>query len=82
MKIHHHCYLLGDCDDFNLKYPNCKAFEAFKIGDGNCDEIFFNFNIEECGFDGGKCFSAFRQIKLITAKITQFAESSLLIPFP
>lgn len=42
----------GDCLDFNVAWPNCKVPDAFKVGDGECDEL---YNKEECGYDGGDC---------------------------
>ena len=42
----------GDCDEFNLRYPNCRIYYPYLIGDGLCD---FEYNMEECGYDGGDC---------------------------
>jgi len=42
----------GDCVDFNLAWPDCYVPDAFKVGDGKCDEL---YNKEKCGYDGGDC---------------------------
>ncbi len=42
----------GDCLEFNMQYPNCKALDPFKVGDGTCDQA---YNIPECNFDGNDC---------------------------
>lgn len=42
----------GDCVDFNLAWPDCYVPDAFKVGDGECDEL---YNKEQCGYDGGDC---------------------------
>ena len=38
--------------DFNTAWPKCDVPNAFKVGDGECDEL---YNKEECGYDGGDC---------------------------
>ena len=35
-----------------MAYPNCRALNAFEVGDGLCQD---EHNIEECGYDGGDC---------------------------
>lgn len=42
----------GDCIDFNLEYPNCKATEPELVGNDFCN---FELNNEECNFDGSDC---------------------------
>ncbi len=47
----------GDCEHFNKEYPDCVAnfndvVPSF-VGDGVCHGG--NYNIKECGFDGGDC---------------------------
>jgi hypothetical protein len=42
----------GDCIDFNIAFPNCKALNAYEVGDGTCHE---ELNVKECGYDGGDC---------------------------
>lgn len=42
----------GDCIDFNLEYPNCKATKPELVGDNTCN---FELNNEECNFDGSDC---------------------------
>lgn len=42
----------GDCIDFNLEYPNCKATEPELVGNDICD---FDLNVESCNFDGSDC---------------------------
>jgi hypothetical protein len=42
----------GDCLDFNMAFPNCKALNAYEVGDGVCQR---EYNTEECGYDGGDC---------------------------
>ena len=44
----------GDCDVFNVDYPNCTNVEfPFFIGDGFCDGG--DYNLAACKFDGGDC---------------------------
>ena len=39
-----------------LYYPNCTVEIPQYIGDGYCDNVEpFNYNTEECGYDGGDC---------------------------
>lgn len=45
----------GDCDEFNKKYPNCKADYPEYLNNGRCDEGLYN--TEECGWDGGDCLT-------------------------
>ena len=42
----------GDCLDFNIAFPNCKAVKAYQVGDGECQD---EHNDESFGFDGGDC---------------------------
>eukprot|EP00554_Chaetoceros_debilis_P016575 CAMPEP_0194126618 /NCGR_PEP_ID=MMETSP0150-20130528/60086_1 /TAXON_ID=122233 /ORGANISM="Chaetoceros debilis, Strain MM31A-1" /LENGTH=434 /DNA_ID=CAMNT_0038820491 /DNA_START=309 /DNA_END=1613 /DNA_ORIENTATION=- len=42
----------GDCIEFNLEYPNCKATEPELVGNDQCN---FDINTEECNFDGSDC---------------------------
>jgi hypothetical protein len=42
----------GDCYDFNIEFPDCKALNAYEVGDGTCQD---EHNIAECGYDGGDC---------------------------
>jgi len=42
----------GDCIDFNLEYPNCKATEPELVGNDECN---FELNNEDCNFDGSDC---------------------------
>ena len=44
----------GDCLEFNIAFPNCKAINAYQVGDGECQP---QLNVESCGFDGGDCCS-------------------------
>ncbi len=48
----------GDCAEFNEKYPKCTTaskgvVEPSLVGDGVCHGA--DYNIAECGFDGGDC---------------------------
>ena len=47
----------GDCEDFNVKYPNCIVNNPQLMGNGKCDNQ-ENYNTAECGFDGGDCGSS------------------------
>eukprot|EP00979_Chaetoceros_neogracilis_P002784 scaffold454_cov146-Chaetoceros_neogracile.AAC.2 len=42
------------CDDLRSRYPNCTLANknAYRLGNFDCDS---EFNMEECGFDGGDC---------------------------
>lgn len=45
----------GDCDQFNVRYPNCigTVEHPYLIDDGICD--WGNYNTEACDWDGGDC---------------------------
>ena len=43
----------GDCDEFKVLYPGCKAVETKWIGDRIRDGG--EYNSEVCGWDGGDC---------------------------
>lgn len=45
----------GDCEIFNLMYPNCDVQNPYNVGNGHCDE---GYNVTECDYDGGDCLSA------------------------
>jgi len=47
-------YDSGDCEQFNLNYPDCKNVTfPNKVGDGICDGK--EYNAKACEFDGGDC---------------------------
>ena len=46
----------GDCEIFNLMYPNCDVQDPYNVGNGHCD-AFEGYNVSECDYDGGDCLS-------------------------
>lgn len=45
----------GDCDEFNIKYPDCPVVQSpFKIGDGCCNND-PRYNNPLCLYDGRDC---------------------------
>jgi len=42
----------GDCNWFNVLYPECRVDNPYGTDDGRCDRA---YNTEECGWDGGNC---------------------------
>ena len=44
---------MGDCLEFNAKYPHCNVSIPYWVGDNICDVGLYNTT--ECGFDGGDC---------------------------
>ena len=55
----------GDCDWFNMNYPDCEVPDPEKINNGKCDRnytcthnnniITGSYNSKVCGWDGGDC---------------------------
>jgi hypothetical protein len=56
----------GDCDEFLDNYPDCKAEQPWRVGDGNCDSEYDN---EECREDGGDCQQIREQFNLLDCHV-------------